>query len=220
MKERRQTPIDSAITAAVHRGYLYTAVMALLGIVLLIWPKEAVSFAYFAAAIIIILLGMWRVVRYFREDQDTAREKQLLTGGALRMILGALMLLYNTDVRSDWLQAICGAALLVIGSVRLQAAFDLRRRDHGNWYIPLSISVMSLVLGIVALLSSQANVLLMLGIALCVDAVTDLYCRLSMSSYERQQRKEAQAAVLAAAQPASTPAYEPAEEQPEKKVAE
>ena len=71
MKERRQTPIDSVITAAVHRGYLYTAVMALLGIVLLIWPKEAVSFAYFAAAIIIILLGMWRVVRYFREDQDT-----------------------------------------------------------------------------------------------------------------------------------------------------
>ena len=193
MSERRQPRLESTIALMVRRGFLYTLGIAILAVVLLVWPDQAVTVAYFAAAGIVILIGLWRVIRYFREDPKEAREQQLLSGGALRVFLGVLMLLYNVDVRNSWLQAICGAALLVVGSIRLQAAFDLKRRSVETWMVPLSVAALSLILGIAALLIPQSRAVLMLGIALCVEALTDLYCRFKFAAMEREARKTAQA---------------------------
>ena len=192
MSEKRQPRVDSAIAMAVRRGFLYTLGIAILGAVLLIWPEQAVTIAYFAIAAIVILLGLWRVIRYFHVDQVTAREQQLLCGGALRIFCGVLMLLYNVDVRNSWLQAICGAAMLVVGSIRLQAAFDLRRRGVETWLVPLCMSALSLILGVAALLIPQSRAVLMLAISLCVEALIDLYCRIKLSAIDREARRNAQ----------------------------
>ena len=207
-QQKNARSLDGVVTKIVHRGYLYTLGVAILSAVMLIWPKQAVSIAYFTCAIVLILWGLWRVIRYFRTDAAAAKEQQLLTSGSLRIILGVMMLIYNTDVRLHWMQAICGAAMLVIGSIRLQAAFDLKRSERGNWFIPLSASVIAVVLGVVALLGNQFNVLLMLGIVLCIETLADLYCRLIQSSIDRQVRREAR---QAAAESASAAAAKPEE---------
>ncbi len=212
MSEKRQPRLESTIALMVRRGFLYTLGIAILAVVLLVWPDQAVTVAYFAAAGIVILIGLWRVIRYFREDPKEAREQQLLSGGALRVFLGVLMLLYNVDVRNSWLQAICGAALLVVGSIRLQAAFDMKRRSVETWMVPLSVAALSLILGIAALLIPQSRAVLMLGIALCVEALTDLYCRFKFAAMDREARKTAQAVPP---EPSEAPAEPPQTEKTE-----
>ena len=153
MSRRPEPRVDSAIAMAVRRGYLYTLGVLALGVVLLIWPEQARTVSYYAAAAVVILIGLWRVIRYFREDPVTARERQLLATGIMRIILGGLMLLYATKVQekgSVLLQAICGAGLLVIGGIRMQAAFDLKRRGYAQWYLPLAVGAVSLILGVLS----------------------------------------------------------------------
>ena len=190
---KREARFDSSIAAAVRQGYLYTLGVLALGVLLLVWPRESVEVAIYAAAGLVILMGLVRVIRYFRVDPVTAREQQLLAGGTVRIVLGILMLLYNTNAR-EWLPGVCGAVMLVIGGIRLQAAFDLKRRGMENWYAVLGAAAVSLILGVVALLFRKSlDSVLMLGAALCVEALGDFYSRLKFAAIERKERREAEA---------------------------
>lgn len=195
MAREREPRLDTAIAGAVRQGYLYTLSVLVLGVVLLVWPGEATMISYYAAAAIMILIGLWRIIRYFREDPVTARQQQLLATGAMRIIIGALMLIYADRVSEDGsglVRAICGAGLLVVGSIRLQAAFDLKRKGYAQWYIALGFAAVCLVLGVLVYLFGEISPILLLGIGLCVEAVGDLFCRLKLSSIDRQAHRDSQ----------------------------
>ena len=198
---------DSLIARAVRGGCLYTLCVLAMGVVLILWPSEALEYGYYIAAGLAILLGLLRVIRYFRADMTAAREQQLLASGAMRIILGVLLLICAAQIRAGLMDQLCAGVMLMVGSIRLQAGFDLKRRGHANWFIvALSAAVIALVLGLVALLfRTSVNAVMMLAITLCIEAVADLLCRIKFLAIERKARKLKEEAMEAAEKAKNAP---------------
>ncbi len=172
---------------AVERGFLYTLGVFVLGIVLLIWPGKSVWFVYCTAAVAMILLGAWRIRKYFAVDSaEEGREHQVFAQGLVLAIGGILLLVYMQRM-AEWIPVLAGAAMLFIAAIRVQAAVDVKRLGFGLWYIPLCTAIATAVCGATVLvfhIQQDAN-MIMLGALLVLEALCDLTCRLVIRSFEK-----------------------------------
>ncbi len=201
-----------SIAELVRRGYLYTLLVLVLGLVLLIWPEDSVWVVYNTATAGLILMGGWRIVRYFRADADEARRRQYLASGMLRVVAGVLLLVYQGKM-GDWLKEILGCVLLVITCIRFQAAFDLKRGGGPGWPVPMAAAALTLVLGIAIQAFSfgtRADALIA-GASLIAEALADLYTRIALARIERRRKKEALDAEPAGEPPQEEETGDPAE---------
>lgn len=177
----------------VQRGFLYTLACLALGIALAFWPGASVEISYTLAAVGIILLGIWRIWKYFVIDEyDEGREHQELASGLILLAGGILLLVFRGEVKA-MLPVILGMVLMVFTAIRVQAAVDLKRMGDKVWWIPLVMAVLHLAGGLVVLMASLERdvVLTILGALLMAESLCDLWCRLRVRHFEKARTEAA-----------------------------
>lgn len=125
-------------------------IMALLGLVLLIFPSLTNKVIVFAIGLALIVYGLYRMVRYLRKDADMAVSEHDLSAGLILIVTGIFMLIYSKVVISV-LPFLFGLALIFGGAMSIQSSFDMKRFGGAKWTYHLFVGLVFAVVGVIAL---------------------------------------------------------------------
>ena len=160
-------------------GILLCAVELLVGILLLIDPSGLTSGMILAAGILLLLAGLWQMIRYFLMKPEDAAQRQLLFRGLCAMLAGGFAALHVEWILSvfPFLTMLYGLCVLLIGLRRIQWTVDMIRLNMRRWYWPAIGALLSLAVAAVILLNPFGTTVAMwtfTGIALIAEAVVDI----------------------------------------------
>lgn len=160
-------------------GILVCLFELVVGILLLISPISFTSGIIMAAGVVMLILGLVSVVKYFRTDPVEAAQSQILVKGLIALLVGGFCAL-----KAEWFVAtfpiltmLYGVAILLSGLGKIQWTVDMLRLKKSKWQLPAISAVVSIVCSLVIITSpfSSAAVLWMFtGISLIVEAVFDV----------------------------------------------
>ena len=156
-------------------GWTAIAFYAVCGLLLLLWPGLALGIANYALAVLLCIMGIVMIIRYYRSALKLRIQDLNLAKGLILLLIG-LVLALKSDLLITVLPFLWGVAMLVGGFAKLQMAFDLRGFDREKWWLMLIGAMLSLVLGIIAVTQPVflASVITqIMGVSLLLEAVLD-----------------------------------------------
>ncbi len=176
------------------KQFTLTAIFSiLLGLVLVIWPdatKMAVSYLIGAA---LVVLGVIQVVRYFVYEVRLDLFRYDFVSGLILLGVGVFLLM-RPEIIVGFLPVLLGMAIVIDGAVKIQQSMDLLRVGYRHWWLVLLLAVLALAAGVVLLVNpfeAASTLVLMIGIVLIYDGVTDIWTISRVSGRLRQMRAEA-----------------------------
>ena len=169
-----------------------------LGIFLLVWPDLSRIWICRLLGIALLVSGGVYVVSHFVKAKGAVAvfHYDLILGVVLAIV--GVWLLTTPDLILTFLQYILGVILVVHGVIDLQGALNLRAGSSAYWKIMLLLAVITIVLGVIVLVNPFAtiNALLMLvGIALIYDGISDLVILFQLKRTFRTLREGIESAV-------------------------
>ena len=154
-------------------------VEVIIGILLLVNPIEFTSGIIIAFGILLIMMGIHKIAKYFHTEPMAAAIGQALTKGLLALLVGAFC-----AFNSHWFLAtfpvltlVYGAGILVAGIVKLQWTVDMIRMKRSKWFWMAISAAISIVCGITVIADpfrTTAVLWMFIGITLIVDAGFDM----------------------------------------------
>lgn len=160
-------------------GFIVCLFEIVVGVLLLVSPIGFTSGIIIAAGILLCLLGLKSVIKYFRTDINEAIKSQLLFKGSIFLIIGLFCI-----IKSNWfvatfplLTVLYGIVILLAALIKLQNTVNLIRLKKRNWYISAIGTVASAVCAIIILFnpfSSTAVLWMFTGITLIAEAFVDI----------------------------------------------
>lgn len=148
-----------------------------LGVLLLGWPDlSRIWICRLLGAALLITGGVY-VISHFAKSKGAAAVFQYdLILGVILAIVG-VWLLTTPDLIITFLQYILGAILVIHGVIDLQGALNLRSGGSSHWWPACLIALITLALGAIVIWNPFASInalLMLVGIALIYDGVSDL----------------------------------------------
>ena len=148
-------------------------IMAILGLVLLLFPNLTNTVIVCAIGSALIVYGSVRVVRYLKGDAVEASGGQDITIGLICIVCGIFMLIYRSAVIGI-LPFLYGLALVMGGAMSIQTAFDMKRFGSLRWTWHLLVGIAFAVVGIVVLRNAAATAAIITrlgGIGMLVEGI-------------------------------------------------
>lgn len=151
----------------------------IVGILLLIDPVAFTSGIIVFFGIVLMLVGIVTIIKYFRTEPETAAYRQILVKGLLTLLGGAFC-----AFNAHWfiatfpvLTLVYGVVILIAGITKLQWTVDILRMKRSKWFWMAVSAVLSVLCGAVIItnpFSTTAILWMFIGISLIVDAVFDM----------------------------------------------
>lgn len=169
----------------------------LLGLVLAIWPdatKLAVSYLIGTA---LVIFGGIQVVRYFVYEVRLDLFRYDFVSGLILLGAGVFFLM-KPQVIVSILPILLGIAIIIDGAVKIQQSMDLMRAGYPRWWLIMLLAALALAAGIVLLVNpfeAASTLMLLIGIVLIYNGVTDLWTISRVSGRIRQMRADGAVAV-------------------------
>ncbi|MDO4321459.1 MAG: DUF308 domain-containing protein [Lachnospiraceae bacterium] len=149
------------------------------GVLLLINPVGFTAGIIKVAGVVLMILGLIEIVKYFRMNAEEASLGQALVKGLVSVLAGAFC-----TFRTEWfiltfpvLTTIYGVILLLVGLGKIQLTVDMVRRKNKNWVWAAVNAVVSIVCAIIILSSpftSTTVLWIFTGASLIVEGAFDI----------------------------------------------
>ncbi len=124
----------------------------LAGIILIIWPDIAVKIVCYIISAVLLIYGLIRILIYLRSD-NTRRYFQFdLVVGIITIAFG-LFILFKPVLFVSLLPFAIGLCILFDSIIKFQNAFDLKHAGLLYWQIPLAISIITAILGLMLVIN-------------------------------------------------------------------
>jgi len=160
-------------------GILLCLFEIVIGILLLINPIGFTEGIITTAGIVLLIIGLISVIKYFRTEAKEAATGQYLLKGLVEMVVGGFC-----AFKSGWfivtfpaLSLIYGVVVLITGLGKVQLTFDLIRGKNKKWFLAIISAIISIACGIVILnnpFTSAAVLWMFTGITLIVESIIDI----------------------------------------------
>ena len=131
-------------------------IMAVLGLILLIFPSITNKVIVFVIGIALIIYGAYRVIRYLRREITVAVTEHDISVGLICIVTGLFMLAYSRVVIGI-LPFLFGLSLIFGGAISIQSSFDMKRFGSMRWMYNLLTGIAFAVVGVVALKNPFAS---------------------------------------------------------------
>lgn len=151
----------------------------LVGALLLINPAGFTSGIIMGAGLVLILIGIVCIIKYFRAEPEEAAKSQNLLKGLIALLAGLFCAL-----RSEWfvvtfpvITLIYGLVILITGLGKIQWTVDILRQKKPKWFLCGLSALVSTVCGLVIIaapFTTTAVLWMFTGISLIVDACFDI----------------------------------------------
>lgn len=157
-------------------GFIIAVLMIAVGVLCLIWPVQSTYALELIASILILAVGIWQLVRYFKLPVIWRNGAGLISG-ILNIILGMLLV---TSPAPDLLVSfgfLFGMDMLVLGFEQLSATGTLSAVGvSGTGWITLN-AVLNIIVGLILLFSPITSVIaisIVVALYLIVGGITIL----------------------------------------------
>ncbi len=164
---------------------------ALVGILLLINPVGFTSGIIRVVGVVLILLGLISVMRYFRTDALIASAGQGLVKGLIAVAGGVFCI-----VQSKWfigafsvLTMLYGVAILIAGLFKLQLTVDMLRMKWSNWGWTALSAAVTLIVAVIILLNPFGSTLVLwtfTAVTLIIESVFDMISIIVSGSRDKE----------------------------------
>lgn len=154
---------------------LIDIIMLALGITLLIWADKVVNGISMAIGGLFILYAVYNFIAYLRSEKKAADTTKLIAG--IAMVIAGIFLISQTGFIKEIISFIVGAFIIIASMIRLQDSFKLRRINKEAAKIPLVLSSISLVCGVLCILGKiliPDIFLQILGVMLIIFSFSDI----------------------------------------------
>ena len=148
----------------------------LFGLVLAVNAEGFIKSITVAIGIVLLLIGVFPVIDYFRYRKDGLGASVGLISGIFSIVCG-LMLLINEDLLMILIPVFIGVWMIINGINKIQVSFEIKDLGEKSWIITFIYSILIMVLGgyfIVNPISGATTVTSFIGIILCIYAVLDI----------------------------------------------
>lgn len=167
-----------------------------LGIVLVGWPEDSLNWICRLLGIVLLASGAVFIISYLtKKKASTVLQYDLLIGVILALL--GIWLLTNPAIIISFVQYIFGAILIIHGAIDIQGTFSLRSGGSGRWYTALLFAIATIALGAIIILNpfaSMSALVILIGISLIFDGITDILIVLSVGMTARRINKAAKRA--------------------------
>ncbi len=171
------------------QSFLASALIAVFGLILFIWPGQTTGFVLNFIGGLMILLGAFRIIRYCVRPREAAIRTMDLGLGITLAMLGILLYAMKGFLLSI-VPTLIGILLLVSGFIKLQAALDFKSMNVYRWQFQLAYAIISLFMGLIILINPFTTALLLMriiGAAILIEGVEDLLSFKSFRSFYRSR---------------------------------
>ncbi|MCD7722779.1 MAG: DUF308 domain-containing protein [Clostridiales bacterium] len=144
---------------------------AVLGVLLIAFPEQMLSYAAYFLGGAIIVCGAVAVINYFIKKNS----KLALALGIIALIFGIIICACHTQIMSAMI-FIMGIFLLIGGLFDLVNSIEVAVAKHRSWVLTIIMSIASIVLGIVSVVNPfgvQRKVVILIGCGLLLFAVLE-----------------------------------------------
>ena len=163
-----------------NTGNLLTCIFEILvGILLLIDPVGFTSGIIVVFGIVLAIIGIISLFKYFRTDAEKASQESGLAKGLIFAISGLFC-----AFKSEWfiitfplLTVLYGILTLVSGVSKVQWAVDMLRAKQKYWFVEVIGAVLTIVCAVLILtnpFTSTAFLWTFIGVTMIVEAVVDV----------------------------------------------
>ncbi len=160
-------------------GFIVALCEIACGVLLLINPIGFSSSIIIGIGVVLFVMGVISTVSYFRTDPYDAAKKQSLAKGLVGIAAG-IFCMFNVSliiVTFPILSVLYGAAMLVVGIVKLQWTVDLIRLKQAKWWLSGISAVITIVFAVIVMCNpfgAAVAVLNFAGISLICGAALDI----------------------------------------------
>jgi uncharacterized membrane protein HdeD (DUF308 family) len=147
----------------------------LLGLVMFIFPTASVLFLTMCIGWLLIFGGAATLINHFRLPKE-ARSGADLAFGIVEVLLGLLIIVWP-GISTYEICLFIGCMIVVSGVYDCIEAFSMRGVDGARWGLWLVLGILTVICGIVALLSPfmfGTALALVIGISLVFDGITEI----------------------------------------------
>ncbi|MGN1085170.1 MAG: HdeD family acid-resistance protein [Lachnospiraceae bacterium] len=173
-------------------GILMCLFEILVGVLLFISPVGFATGIIVGFGVILLVIGIVSIVRYFRTDAVEAAIGQRLLIGLVALLGGLFCILKSYWVVATFplLTILYGIAILLAGLGKIQWTINMLRLKRKKWFLPAISAVISLLCAAVILMNPFSTTTLLwmfTGVSLIVEAVFDMIS-LFVSNRNREKR--------------------------------
>ena len=148
----------------------------LAGIILIVWPDIAVKIVCYIISAVLLIYGLIRILIYLR-SVNTRRYFQFdLVVGIITIAFG-LFILFKPVLFVSLLPFAIGLCILFDSIIKFQNAFDLKHAGLLYWQIPLAISIITAILGLMLVINpfgATVTLVRCMGIFFIVDGLANI----------------------------------------------
>lgn len=159
---------------AAKTGYIVvSALLCVLGLVLIVFPSFSAEAFGIIAGIMMIVFGAVRLVGFFSRDLYRLAFQYDLPFGILLVALGVVFLLHPQSLVS-FICISLGLYIMADGLFKIQIALEAKRFGIGQWWLILALALVTGALGLVLLLNPAGGsrlIMILLGISLLSEGV-------------------------------------------------
>lgn len=160
-------------------GFVLCGLEILVGVLLLIAPVSFTRSVIIAGGWLLVLSGVWSIVRYFTmPPEDGVKTQALFRGLLLGMGGAACITQYGWFLTAFPLLTVLYAIwMLALAAMKLQKMADMLRMKAGRWYVPAIAAGIAILLATVILLNpfgAVNAVWTFAGVSLIAEAVMEL----------------------------------------------
>ena len=153
-----------------------SVLLFLFGLILAVNAEGFIKSITVAIGVILLLIGVFPVIDYFRYRKDGLGASVGLISGIFSIVCG-LMLLINEDLLMILIPVFIGVWMIINGINKIQVSFEIKDLGEKSWVITFIYSILIIVLVgyfIVNPISGATTVTSFIGIILCIYAVLDI----------------------------------------------
>ena len=174
-------------------GYIVlSAVLFLLGLFLLIFPRTVGNVFADVLGIAMILFGIIKVIGYFSKDLFRLAFQYDLAFGILITLLG-IATMARPDGLLEFLCMVIGILILADGLFKIQMSMDARQFGIHKWWLILSFAVIAGLIGAFLLFNpTEGSLVIMrlIGAALMAEGIMNMVTVLTAVKIIKHQKKD------------------------------
>ena len=153
---------------------LTSVVFAVLGLIIYLNPNTTFTLITYIVGAIFILIGIPRVLTYFKARADINVDNFELVFGIIAILLGIVVIICSSFIQAI-LRISIGVWILYSGIIRLGGSFKLKGLNVSEyiWVTMLLIAIIMLIFGFYIIIV-QGSVISIIGILMIIYSVMDI----------------------------------------------
>lgn len=173
-------------------SYFLAAILYIvLGTILLVWPNTTGNIVCFAFGLLLLAYGIITIISFFVHDSRLGSFRFELVLGIICAAVGLLFLL-RPDIVLSIFPVILGIYIVIDALLNLKRALELHSMLYPRWWVALTLSLVSVALGVLILLrpGMTAEVLIMvIGVVFIYNGLSDLWALFMVNRVTKEFRK-------------------------------